>query len=93
MDKAKLRRVAEDLKALSESLMELCNTGGPEESPTKKPEINLEQIRGVLADKSRAGHTAKIREIIKRYGVDKLSAVDPKHYPEILKEAEELADE
>ena len=51
-------------------------------------EIKLEQIRAVLADKSRAGHTAAVRELLKKYGATKLSQVDPKHYAAILKETE-----
>ena len=109
MDKAKfildviqkLMKVAEDLKVLSESVQAICSTvtDGLSESPvetlpkTEAPKVSLEQIRGVLADKSRAGHTTEIKEIIRKYGADKLSAVDPVHYPAILKEAEGLSDE
>ena len=65
-----------------------------ENSPAEEPqveapaEIKLEQIRAVLADKSRAGHTAAVRELLKKYGATKLSQVDPKHYAAILKETE-----
>ena len=97
----KLMKVAEDLKVLSESVQAVCSTVSdgltePQaEVPKDKSElkISMEQVRGVLADKSRAGHTAKIREILKKYGADKLSAVDPENYPAILKEAEGLTNE
>lgn len=56
----------------------------------KAPKITLEQVRGVLADKSRNGHTAEVRAIIQKYGADRLSDVDPKHYPAVLKDAEVL---
>lgn len=70
----------------------------PEESPKKQekaeaekpPEITLEQVRGVLADKSRSGHTAEVRAIIEKYGAKRLSEIDPKDYPAVLKEAEVL---
>ena len=39
---------------------------------------------------SRAGHTAEIRELLKKYGASKLSLVDPKHYEDLLREAEVL---
>ena len=55
-----------------------------------KPALTLEEVRAVLADKSRAGHTAKIRELLKKYGASKLSLVDPKHYEALLREAEVL---
>ncbi len=55
-----------------------------------KSALTLEQVRAVLADKSRAGHTAEIRELLKKYGASKLSLVDPKHYEALLREAEVL---
>ena len=55
-----------------------------------KPTLTLEEVRAVLADKSRAGHTAEIRELLKKYGASKLSLVDPKHYEALLRKAEVL---
>ena len=57
-----------------------------------EPELTLEQVRAVLADKSRQGHTAKIRTLLQKYGASKLSQIDPAHYRALLAEAEELAD-
>ena len=54
----------------------------------KKPELTLEQVRAALADKSRAGHTAAVRDLLQKYGAAKLSQVDPKHYEALLKDAE-----
>ncbi|WP_027868844.1 hypothetical protein [Eubacterium sp. AB3007] len=99
LDAARLMSAAaEDLKECSKRLELLCGelTDGSSEQVSEKeaaPKYTLEQVRGVLADKSRAGHTAEIREMLKRYGADKLSAVDPKHYPAIMKEAEGMSDE
>ena len=56
------------------------------------PAPTLEQVRAVLAEKSRAGHTAAIRELLRKYGAEKLSLVDPKHYETLLKDVEGLAD-
>lgn len=55
-----------------------------------KPTLTLEEVRAVLANKSRTGHTAEIRELLKKYGASKLSLVDPKHYEPLLREAEVL---
>ena len=60
----------------------------PEAQPEKKPELTLEQVRAVLADKSRAGHTAAVRDLLQKYGADKLSQVEPKQYEALLKDAE-----
>ena len=54
-----------------------------QEVPAKaepKPEIKLEDVRAVLAEKSRADHTAEVRTLLKKYGAAKLSAVDPAKY-------------
>lgn len=88
MDKSKL---AHDLLAVAEALKALADD--LQDEPKENPQVSLEQVRGVLADKSRAGHTAEVKEIIARYGADKLSAVDPVHFTAILKEAEGLSDE
>lgn len=56
----------------------------------KQPEITLERVRGVLADKSRSGKTAEVRAIIQKYGADRLSGIDPKDYPAVLADAEVL---
>ena len=55
-----------------------------------KPTLTLEEVRAVLSDKSRTGHTAQIRELLKKYGASKLSLVDPKYYEALLREAEVL---
>lgn len=62
-------------------------------SKSKVKEIKFEDVRGLLATKSQAGMTAKVRELIQKYGATKLSEIDPKHYPDILKDAEELTNE
>lgn len=67
-------------------------TPAPEPQPEAKPAITLEKVRAVLADKSRAGHTAEVRALLEKHGATKLSQVDPQHYEAILKEAEGIAD-
>lgn len=64
----------------------------PETEPKPNPAPTLEQVRAVLAEKSRAGHTAAIRELLQKYGAAKLSLVDPQHYEALLRDAEGIAD-
>lgn len=100
MSKVKsLLAVLNDLRSLGSSIQALCDAMESDEQPDteeamekvkKKSEITLEEVRGILADKSRAGHTAEIRVIIEKYGVDRLSDIDPKDYAAIIKEAEVL---
>ncbi len=56
----------------------------PQEEPLKS--ISLAEIRGALAEKSRAGHSAEVKALIARHGADKLSGIDPKEYPAMMKE-------
>ena len=63
------------------------------EVPVAKKEekqFTLEQVRTVLAGKSKDGHTAEIRKLLVKHGADKLSAINPDEYPELMKEAGEL---
>ncbi len=60
-----------------------------EAEPEKKPPT-LEEVRTVLAEKSRAGYTAEVKALITRHGADKLSDVDPAEYEALLAEAEVL---
>ena len=60
----------------------------PAKKEESKKELKLEDVRAVLAEKSRAGHTAEVRALLKKYGAAKLSAVDPTNYEALLKDAE-----
>ena len=60
------------------------------DSASEKKPLTLEQVRAVLAEKSRAGHTAEVRALLLKHGADKLSEVDPVKYPALLADAEVL---
>ena len=91
-----LNQCGETLIGISQSLASML--GGSDEPTPSKPEasapeektITLEEVRAVLAEKSRDGHTAKIRELLQKYGADKLSEINGSDYPALLAEAEEL---
>ncbi len=59
----------------------------------KEPELVLvfEDVRAILADKSREGFTAQIRELLQKYDASKLSEVDPEHYKALIKDVEGLS--
>ena len=52
--------------------------------------LTLEEVRAVLAEKSRSGHTEEVRELLAKHGADKLSEIDTAEYPALLAEAEVL---
>lgn len=90
-----LRNAADAIKEAANWLEAQFSANDPlvsETKPDKKPVLTLEDVRAVLADKSRAGHTAAIRTLLQKYGAKKLSGVNPKHYEALLKDAEELDD-
>ena len=90
-----LRSAAQSLNTVADSLTSLFSGSQPrtsvqpESKPTSKP-ITLEDVRAVLAEKSRNGHTAKIRELLEKHGAAKLSEIDPQKYSALLAEAEVL---
>lgn len=59
------------------------------QEPEEKP-LTLEEVRAVLAEKSRSGHTEEVRELLAKHGADKLSEIDPVEYAALLAEAEVL---
>ena len=62
------------------------------ELPDEK-EVNLEDVRAILGQKSQAGMTAEVRELIVKHGGTRLSDIDPAEYKALLKEAEVLGNE
>lgn len=61
----------------------------PPPAPEEQP-LTLEEVRMVLAEKSRAGHTAEVRALLVKHGAEKLSDIDPAKYPALLADAEVL---
>ncbi len=65
------------------------DTKAAKQEPEEKL-LTLEEIRAVLAEKSRSGHTEEVRELLAKHGADKLSEIDPAEYAALLAEAEVL---
>lgn len=70
----------QDLPAIDEEQEDASDTG-------MEPSPSLTDVRAILADKSRDGHTGQIRALLQKYGAPRLSEVDPVHYRELLDEA------
>lgn len=51
-------------------------------------QITIEKVRRVLAAKAKDGNQEKVKELIKLYGGDKLTDLDPACYKELLEKAE-----
>jgi len=90
-----LRTAAATINDVANTLAEMFSgdphTGDVDESAAPaKPALTLEQVRAVLADKSRKGFTAQIRSLLQKYGAAKLSGIDPDNYEALLAEVEVL---
>ena len=67
----------------------------PKESSTgsskeNKPAVTIEQVRAVLAEKSQAGLTAQVKDLLTSFGSVKLSGIDPSRYEELIEAAKAL---
>lgn len=91
-----LRSAAATIYDVADTLAEVFSTKSADEAPDAaapaEPALTLEQVRAVLANKSRQGHTAEIRSLLQKYGAAKLSGIDPIHYTALVAEAEVLTD-
>lgn len=97
--------VIEDICSLGDSLQALADAMASDEPTGEKPKkkskkaepvkeepkaVTLEEVRGVLAELSRAGKTAEVKAIITKHGAEKLSDIDPAEFADVLKDAEVL---
>ena len=90
-----LRSAAATINEVANTLAEMFSTTADEAldaATPAKPQLTLEQVRAVLADKSRMGFTAEIRTLLQKYGAAKLSGIDPAHYKALVADAEVLGD-
>ena len=74
------------------SLLELQARITEPEKEANKPQvtITLEEVRRALAELSRDGFTAQVRELLMKYGAKKLSEVNPDKYEALMQEAGEI---
>ena len=59
-------------------------------APKSAKQITLPELRTALGKLSRDGYTDQIRDLIRKYGAERLGEVDSANYGALLKEAEEL---
>ena len=95
-----LKRCGETLINISESLAGLFSTSADTETndqqsvsvtpATSDDQLTLEAVRAVLAEKSRAGFTNQVRELLEKHGATRLSDISPTEYPALMAEAEVL---
>ncbi len=88
---ASIAEIGEELKTLYDFEGKSPAEAGQRQKKAQKA-LSLEQVRSVLADKSRAGHTDAVRALLHKHGAEKLSEIAPAAYPALLQDAEALKD-
>ncbi len=63
----------------------------PEPKPAPAPTVSLEEVRAKLAALSQSGKQAQVKELITKFGAQKLTEIPAEKYGELLAQAEELA--
>lgn len=84
--------IAKDLKSLADNLQGLVGatqeiTSEPNEVATK---VTIEDVRAVLAVKTRDGKTPQVKALLNEFGADKLSSVPLDKLAELKQKAEVL---
>ena len=87
-----------DALECAESLLKKMSVEGISEKPKAEPKkevkkCTFEELRALLAAKSRAGFTADVKVLINKYGGAKLSDIDEANYQDLYEEAERLNNE
>ena len=59
----------------------------------KEKALSLTEVRKILADKSRAGFTAEVKQLLLKHGAEKLSEIAPEKYAVLVADVEVLGNE
>lgn len=97
---SELKDCGKTLINIADSLTEIFSSTGDEPEsvmeapviPTEepKPEYSFLDVRKKFAEMSRAGYTEALKGLLKKYGAEKLSSVDPSQYAALLTDTEAI---
>ena len=62
----------------------------PTHASEEPKEYSFLDVRKKFVEVARAGHTEALKELLKKYGAEKLSSVDPSKYAAMLADAEAI---
>ena len=83
--------MADQLEGIADAPSKKPETPEPAPAPAEEPvkAVTKEDVRLVLAEKSRSGYRAEVKALLTAHGAEKLSDItDPETLAAILKEAE-----
>ncbi|WP_038299107.1 hypothetical protein [Metaclostridioides mangenotii] len=72
------------VKSIEDKLM----TGELPSPLAATPKYTLEDVREKLTILARAGKQKEVKALVTKFGAEKISALDPKHFTEVMEEAE-----
>lgn len=96
---AVLRSISENVAVIADGIADESIESYKKEAAPAKEAVNsdkedkairLEDVRAVLSEISRSGHTAEMKALLAKHGAKKLSDVPAEEYEQLLAEAEEV---
>lgn len=81
-----LKEIHEDMLDIADRIRRILEPR--EEEPVKT--YTIEEVRKILADKSRAGFREDVKALLEKYGSKKLSEIQEKDYQALVEDAEKL---
>jgi hypothetical protein len=85
-----LRDIAVKANDIANWLSEIYINWQADADADDQPAITLEEVRVILADIAREGHSAEVRALIKKHGASRLAELDSACYQDIVRESEAL---
>lgn len=93
-----MRHLADSIQSVADSIsgeaseasIPVQTEAGPPAQEPLAPQVTIDQVRAVLAEKSGDGKTAEVKSLLFKYDAGKLSGVRPEDYAALLEEAKKL---
>ena len=86
-DFKKINEILAEIQAKVSEVQKLMADDVTEEVTPEAPKLTLEDVRKVLTKLSREGHTAEVKELLKKHNCNKLSEIPASEYQTLLDEA------
>ena len=97
---SELKGCGKTLKSIADSLKDILSSTKVEPenaiealtpaTEQTKNEYSFLDVRKKFVEVARAGHTEALKELLKKYGAEKLSSVNPSQYAAMLADAEAI---
>lgn len=85
-----LAELAEEIKAEYDFDRDAVDEHTEDENVPEVKYPDISEVRSLLAEKSRTGHTSEVQTLLAKHGVKKLSEVPPAEYEALMEEARKL---